>query len=209
MLKDTMCGHHLTTGTRLRFPLGSLHREVCSLTNPIYPYDWEIVAFGGPTQPGMVLCRRLHERGRRRSQGGPVERRVAERTLAEYMDASRKGASRAAGQEDWRERARRMRLSRVWGAELAARATGWRERPCYYATVLRQRGSEDYRALAGPFATHEAALMQKSPAGLAAQRSGDRRAPWYLYGTALLPDGSTTPLFPELNAPPAAATLAA
>ena len=61
----------------------------------------------------------------------------------------------------------------------------------YYVTVRRDDG--DSRALAGPFAEHDEALAWVDRATRAAYDSGDPRAHWYSYGTAVLKWGYDKP----------------
>lgn len=183
--------YDLKVGQRMRLPTGRIDRPICSFENPLYPYDCEIVAFRCADRVGMVLVRRLHDR---------IEKWLSERTLAALLDAP--GLGRAAGEARRREAAklRGRREGAIWREELAARDAGWRERPCYYTTVLNMNHT-DYRALSGPFATYAAALLALPEARRLANASGDPCAAWYAYGTAKFATGACEPLFPVAGLP--------
>lgn len=57
----------------------------------------------------------------------------------------------------------------------------------YYVSVVRESG--DYRLLAGPYDSHQAALDNVEKARAIAEKV-DRRAVWYAYGTCRITDGS-------------------
>lgn len=160
----------LRVGDLARFPLSFQEPDA------VYRHSFELVSFGAGGSSHLVVVRRLAD--------GFTATVTIRRFLDYALDERRRSLPDIAG--------RLARLHAVHRAqEMKARTDGWRERPCFYATV---RKGQDWRPLAGPFATHAAARDALPQARrLANQR--DARAPWYAYGTALLPDGALTGLF--------------
>lgn len=160
----------LCVGDRARFPL--------SFDEPdnVYRHSFELVSFGAGMGSHLVVVRRLAD--------GFTTTVTVRRFVDHALDERRRNLPDTA--------ARLSRLRAIHQAlELKARTDGWRGRPCFYATV---RNGADWRPLAGPFATHAAARDSLREARRLANRR-DSRAPWYAFGTALLPDGSVTGIF--------------
>lgn len=167
----------LRVGDRARFPLD--FRDPDS----VYRHSFELVAFGGCGRRHLVVVRRLAD---------GFTTTVTVRRFVEYAEDYRRDAPPDLSARHAKLRAIHLRQ------ELLARTEGWRGRPCFYATVMRGR---EWRALAGPFATH-AAARDALPEARRLARRRDARAHWYAYGTALLPDGTTAGILPaELGQP--------